>query len=51
MSSSEGVTTMRISRETKAHIDSVRPYDTVSYDEFVREMTDVYAAVTGIDKD
>ena len=49
MSTTEGSTSIRVSRETKERIDAVRPYETVTYDEFIGEMADVYASVTGVD--
>jgi len=35
-------TTVGLNKSTKRRLDSLKPYDTMSYDEFVSELADVY---------
>ena len=41
-----GDTTIRLSRGTKTRIDEVRPYESLTYDEFINELVNVYEQVS-----
>ena len=36
------VTTIQVSRDFHSRLDSLKPYDSLSYEEFLAEMADVY---------
>jgi hypothetical protein len=37
-----GRTTVGLSRSTKTRLDELKPYDSMSYDEFLAELADAY---------
>lgn len=42
MSANQDVTSVRVHRDTHRRLKDLKPYDSVTFDEFLREMADVY---------